>query len=94
MATDSMVRGPVAGAIVASLPLISVLGMIFLWRDTHDTERLAAHAGATLWYVLPSLPMFVLIPAMLRAGFGFWISLGAGCLLTFGLYLMTMRALH
>jgi hypothetical protein len=38
--------------------------------------------------------MFVLIPAMLRAGFGFWISLGAGCLLTFGLYLMTMRALH
>ena len=44
--------------------------------------------------MLMALPMFVLIPAMLRAGFGFWISLGAGCLLTFGLYLMTMRALH
>ena len=82
------------GALIASLPLVSVLGMIWLWRDTADPVRMADHAQATLWYVLPSLPMFLLIPAMLRAGFGFWISLGAGCLLTFGLYLMTMRALH
>ena len=82
-------RSPVAGAIVASLPLISVLGMIFLWRDTHDTERLAAHAGATLWYVLPSLPMFALIPVLLRSGAGFWTALLAGCALTVVLYLAT-----
>ncbi|WP_151954566.1 DUF3147 family protein [Sphingomonas sp. EC-HK361] len=82
-------RSPVAGAIVASLPLVSVLGMIFLWRDTHDPERLATHAGATLWYVLPSLPMFALIPLLLRHGVGFWTALLAGCVLTVLLYLAT-----
>lgn len=50
------------------IAVVSVLGMIWLWRDTGDPDRLADHAQATLWYVLPSLPMFVLIPAMLRAG--------------------------
>ena len=75
------------GALIASLPLVSVLGMIWLWRDTHEPERLAAHAGATFWYVLPSLPMFLLIPLMLRRGVPFWAALGAGCVLTIGLYL-------
>jgi hypothetical protein len=78
------------GALIASLPLISVLGMIWLWRDTGDSARLADHAQATLWYVLPSLPMFLLIPLMLRAGHGFWIILAAGCLLTVTLYLLTV----
>ncbi len=78
------------GALIASLPLISVLGMIWLWRDTHDTARLADHAAATLWYVLPSLPMFVLIPVMLRAGAGFWPALLVGCALTVLLYLITI----
>src|SRR3546814_5766002 len=59
---------PGFGALVASLPLVSVLGMIWLWRDTHDPARMAAHAGATFWFVLPSLPMFLLIPAMLSRG--------------------------
>ncbi|WP_022704355.1 DUF3147 family protein [Pseudorhodobacter ferrugineus] len=78
------------GALIASLPLVSVLGMIWLWRDTQDPPRLADHAAATLWYVIPSLPMFVLIPVMLRAGFGFWIALLAGCALTVALYLITV----
>jgi len=78
------------GALIASLPLISVLGMIWLWRDTQDPARLADHAAATLWYVLPSLPMFVLIPVMLRAGAGFWPALLAGCALTVLLYLITI----
>lgn len=82
-------RSPVAGAIVGSLPLVSVLGMIFLWHDTHDSERLATHAGATLWYVLPSLPMFLLIPALLRHGAAFWTSLLTGCALTVLPYLAT-----
>ena len=83
-------RSPAAGALVAALPLVSVLGMIWLWHDTRDPERLAAHAGATLWYVLPSLPMFALIPALLRHGVGFWPSLAAGCALTIALYLVTV----
>lgn len=51
---------------------------------------MAAHAGATFWYVIPSLPMFLLIPLLLRHGAGFWIALGAGCALTIALYALTM----
>ena len=80
-------RSPGFGALVASLPLVSLLGMIWLWRDTGDTERLAEHAGATFWFVIPSLPMFLLIPVLLRAGINFWVAMAAGCILTIALYL-------
>jgi hypothetical protein len=82
-------RSPAFGALVASLPLISVLAVIWLWRDTGDAARIASHMEATFWYVIPSLPMFLLIPAMLRGGFTFWPALAAGCGLTFVLYLLT-----
>lgn len=80
-------RSPGMGALIASLPLVSVLGMVWLWRDTKDPERMAAHAGATFWYVLPSLPMFLLIPALLRRGVPFWAALATGCAVTILLYL-------
>ena len=80
-------RSPGWGALIVSLPLVSILGMLWLWRDTHDPVRMAAHAQATFWFVLPSLPMFLLIPAMLRQGFPFWSALLAGCALTILLYL-------
>ena len=80
-------RQPGFGALIASLPLVSVLGMIWLWRDSPDAENMAAHAGATFWYVLPSLPMFLVMPVLLRHGWPFWLALGAGCALTVVLYL-------
>ncbi|MEY2927627.1 MAG: hypothetical protein RL367_2104, partial [Pseudomonadota bacterium] len=86
-------RNPGLGALIASLPLISVLGMIWLWRDTADPVRIAAHAQATYWYVLPSLPLFLVIPALLRRGIGFWPSLLAGCVLTMLLYALMVSLL-
>jgi hypothetical protein len=86
-------RSPAFGALVASLPLISVMAVIWLWRDTADATRIASQMEATFWYVLPSLPMFLLIPAMLRSGIGFWPSLVAGCALTSVLYLITASIL-
>ena len=84
-------RLPAMGALVASLPLVSVLGMVFLWIARPDAENMATHAQATFWYVLPSLPMFLLIPALLRTGVNFWLALVAGCLLTVALYLAMMH---
>ena len=84
-------RLPATAAIVASLPLVSVLGMIFLWHAKPDSENMAVHVQATFWYVLPSLPMFLLIPLMLRAGANFWIALGVGCVITVGLYLLMVH---
>ncbi len=83
-------RYPAAGALVASLPLVSVLGMIWLWHDRPDAANMAAHAEATFWYVLPSLPMFLLIPAMLRRGLDFWPALAVGCVVTILAYLATV----
>ncbi|MGY6661624.1 MAG: DUF3147 family protein [Glycocaulis sp.] len=82
-------RSPAMAALLASLPLVSVLGMIWIWRDAPDPERIAAHAEATFWYVLPSLPMFLLIPALIRRGVDFYPALGAGIALTVALYLLT-----
>ncbi|MBA15354.1 MAG: hypothetical protein CMN73_03260 [Sphingomonas sp.] len=83
-------RYPGFGALIASLPLVSVLGMLWLWHDKPDPANMATHAEATFWFVLPSLPMFLLMPAMLRNGWSFWAALVAGCILTIALYgLMT-----
>jgi hypothetical protein len=81
-------RLPTLGALIASLPLVSVLGMILLWHERPDAQNMAIHAEATFWFVLPSLPMFLAIPAMLRQGVPFWAALAAGCALTVALYLL------
>lgn len=65
-------RSPGFGALVASLPLVSILAMIWLWRDTGDAERIAALAQSTFWLVLPSLPLFLVLPLLLRHGLTFW----------------------
>jgi polyferredoxin len=83
-------RLPTVAALIASLPLVSVLGMILLWWGRPDAENMARHAEATFWYVLPSLPMFLVMPIMLRQGVSFWVALLTGCALTVLLYtLMT-----
>jgi hypothetical protein len=79
-------RYPGFGALIASLPLVSLLGMIWLWRDSRDPALLADHASATLLFVLPSLPMFGLILILLRAGVPFWLTLTLGAALTILLY--------
>lgn len=83
-------RSPGFAALVASLPLVSILGMVWLWRDSGDGARIASHAEATFWYVLPSLPMFLILPWLMRQGVGFWLSLGIGCAVTIALYLLLM----
>ena len=91
--SETAKRSPALGALIVSLPMVSLLGILWLWRDTGDIERIASHAESTFWYVLPSLPMFLALPAMLRAGVGFWPSMAASCILTMVLYFITAWAL-
>jgi hypothetical protein len=83
-------RSPGVGGLIASLPLVSILSIIWLWRDTSDTGRIAAQAESTFWFVLPSLPMFLMLPAILRHGIGFWLSLALCCAITMALYSLTI----
>jgi hypothetical protein len=85
-ASEAAKRSPAIGAIVLSLPLMSILAFIWLWHDTSDTGRIAALSQSTFWFVLPTLPLFLVLPALLRGGLGFWTSLGLSCLLTVLLY--------
>jgi hypothetical protein len=79
-------RSPGFGALIASLPLVSIMGAMWLWRDRPDPANMAHHLQATFWYVLPSLPMFLLVPMLLTRGWNFWTALIAGCVLTVVLY--------
>jgi hypothetical protein len=82
-------KSPGLGGLIASLPLVSTLGMIWLWRDTGNSELVADYVQSAFWYFLPSLPMFLVIPMLLRNGSSFWATLTAGCALTIVLYLLT-----
>ena len=62
------------GGLVAALPLITVLTLIWLYIEKQPTTKIANHAYYTFWYVIPTLPMFLLFPYLLPK-FGFWPSL-------------------
>jgi hypothetical protein len=83
-------RSPTYGALLVSLPLVSILAMIWLWHDTGDSERIAALSEGTFWLVLPTLPMFLVLPMLLRHGVDFWLALAAACALTVGLYCLAI----
>jgi len=86
-------RVPLLGSLIASLPLVSVLGMLWMYGESRDIQRIATHAEGTFWYVLPSLPMFLVLPWMLRKGLSFPVSLSAGIVLTCFLYVLMTKVL-
>tara|TARA_B100001093_G_C26617826_1_gene923173 strand:- start:467 stop:817 length:351 start_codon:yes stop_codon:yes gene_type:complete len=84
---------PLLASLIASIPLISVLGMVWMYGEKVEVEKIAAHAEGTFWYVLPSLPMFLFLPWMLRKGISFPTSLSVGIALTGVLYFLMTKML-
>ncbi|MDK2125975.1 DUF3147 family protein [Parachitinimonas caeni] len=81
------------GGLIAALPLVTILTLIWLQVERQTPERIANHAWYTFWYVVPTLPMFLLFPA-LQSRLGFWPALLASALLTlvcFVLFAMLLR---
>lgn len=83
-------RSTVAGALLASLPVVSVLAFVWIYVETRDAQRIGAMSLEIFWLVLPSLALFLALPWLLRQGFGFWPSLASACALTAGLYLAAL----
>lgn len=81
------------GAILAALPFVTILAMIWLHVERQPIQKVSNHAYYTFWYVLPTLPMFLLMPWLLARGYGFWVSLLAGCALTAGCFVLAAAAL-
>ncbi len=79
-------RFPGWGGLLASLPLVSVLAMLWLYGETREPEKVAALAMSTFWFILPSLPMFLIIPLMIRSGWSFGLAMIAALAITLALY--------
>lgn len=82
---------PLLGSMIASLPLVSIITFFWIWsglkgNPQEQVEKLANHSMGVFWFVLPSLPMFLLFPVFLRKGLSFWPSIISCCIITMLLY--------
>ena len=82
------------GAVLASLPLTSLMAFVWLYVDTGNRQVVAALSDSIFWLVLPSLPLFLILPVLLRSGWPFWISLGVACSITIAAYFGMISVLH
>ena len=81
------------GGFIAALPLMTLLTLTWLYIENQSEEKIANHAYYTFWYVIPTLPMFLLFPYLLPK-LGFWATMGASIVLTvlfFGLFALVMK---
>ena len=81
-------------ALVASLPLTSLLAFVWLHMEASRPERIAELSSQIFWLVLPSLLLFLLLPLLLKHGLSFWISLGLSVAATAGCYLALLPLLR
>ncbi len=81
------------GGFIAALPLMTLLTLTWLYIENQSEEKIANHAYYTFWYVIPTLPMFLLFPYLLPK-IGFWMTIGTSIVVTvvcFGLFALLMR---
>ncbi len=93
-ASEAGKRNVLAGAVIASLPLTSVLAMSWLYFDTGDTQRVSALAHGIFWLILPSLILLLALPFLLNRGWGFLPSLAVSVTLTTAGYLAMIALLN
>lgn len=67
-------RSDKLGGLIAALPMVTVLTLIWLYVEQQPASKIANHAWYTFWYVVPTLPMFLVFPALLSR-IGFWPTL-------------------
>ncbi|TGL15461.1 DUF3147 family protein [Leptospira meyeri] len=78
-------RNDKLGSFIASLPLVTILTLIWLKIEKVSTEKISNHAYYTFWFVLPTLPMFLIFPKLYQI-FGFWMALIVSMILTFFMF--------
>ena len=86
-------KSSLVGAILASIPLISVLAMLWLYIDTRDIEKVSSLASSVFWLVLPSLALFAVFPLLVKQGLNFYLSLGISISITIACYFILVSIL-
>lgn len=85
-------RSGYLGGLIASLPLVSLLAIGWIWFETHDAAKIADFSRSVFWFVLPSLLFFMLLPWLLPK-LGFYAALAIGCVATAAGYAVMAAAL-
>lgn len=86
-------RSSLLGAILASVPLVSVLAMVWLYVDTRDAGKVSALASSVFWLVLPSLALFIALPVLLKQGLNFYASISISIAITVACYFLMIWVL-
>jgi len=86
-------RSSMMAGILASIPLISVLGFIWLYLDTKEVEKISNLSTSIFWLVIPSLALFVTLPILLKKGIGFYPGLGIATSVTVVCYYLMIVVL-
>lgn len=81
-------------ALVASLPLTSLLAFVWLHMEASSSDKIAELSSQIFWLVLPSLLLFLLLPLLLKHGLSFWVSLGLSMVATAGCYIAVLLLLR
>lgn len=87
-------RSTFYGAVLASLPLTSLLAIMWLYRDTGDAARVAALSNEIFWLVLPSLLLFIVLPWLIQRGMAFYPALAIACSCSMAGYVITSLVLR
>lgn len=77
------------GALIKSLPLISILSIIWIYLDTKNISIISTLSISTFWLVLPTLPLFLILPLLLKYKVDFYVSLSVSLAIMIGLYIIT-----
>ena len=91
VATEVSNRSTILAAIIIALPLVSIISLTWIWFETKDVEKISIISTQIFWFVIPGLPMFLLIPIFLSRGLSFFISLSISCAITVLLFYITQR---
>ena len=86
-------RSSLMGSVIASVPLVSVLAMIWLYIDTGNVEKVSALATGIFWLVIPSLALFIALPLLLKYGVNFYLSMGLSIVTTILCYFLMIGML-
>ena len=84
----------IIGGLIASIPIVSVLSMIWLYIDTNDIDKVKALANGILWMIFPSMSLFIVLPILINCGIKFYLSLTISILITMVCYLSTISFMN
>jgi len=81
-ASEIAKKSSIFGALIVSLPIVSILSLFWLYNDTKDTTKVADFAEGILWLVIPALSLFIILPFLLRRGWSFEVAMAVGIIVT------------